>query len=539
MCVPVESEADVLRTVAPSNPGASRAVGTSKTRVDCLKEGIVDFPNLIRLVDGLHRGGVSHARFERRSVDVSKWEGLLREVAGEAVVDVFGSWAEWSWPPEAMAWVEPMQDPLTFANGEGWPVDFLVDAVKLAAYVAEEKDSRQTQVEEFLARCEADGTVSEDDGLTKVPHMGHQKIVNGGPLGRYYFGKNGYPTLSKQARAAAYPIASVEFDMPNAVVHFACALGKDKGLSLVLMQKYVAHKDAWRKAVCDYYGLGLEDAKKLLLKACYGFSFPGQLGVCPLLDGLAAEGVRLREAVAASEPGLVEALRSARRPRPETSAVALKLMDAENKWMREFVSLLTLHHYRLVATVYDAVIALPTEEWNLDDEEGLLTQFHTMCGLRMQVRQCLDIAGSRGVSCLLEGLVSGGRGCVEGPRTLVPGNFMCIPTAVINVLPEADPQVRKGMEGQEGPFSYAQFCELCPEVALEPVAVGIVPDGSVFLLHEALEKTFAHCGHAFGVKVAGTQTVVCSSEHPECWRVSTEALWQGLGALPGLKLLRT
>jgi hypothetical protein len=164
-----------------------------------------------------------------------------------------------------------------------------------------------------------------------MAHLGRPKLVNGSPLGRCYFGPCGYPSLSQSARAAAYPKSSIEFDMPNAVVHFATQLAEGLGLSLALMKKYVKHKDAWRKAVSMCLDMGLEDAKKMLLKASYGYAFPGRHGVCPLLDGLASEGLRLREAVTAAFPDLVEAMRSAQRPRPDTSAVAMSLMDLEKQ----------------------------------------------------------------------------------------------------------------------------------------------------------------------------------------------------------------
>ncbi|CAJ1337493.1 unnamed protein product [Effrenium voratum] len=259
------SSADVGRASVASNPGVLAKPGRAgapqrKTRVECLKEAILEYPNLIRVVEGQVRSGVVLDRFERRQVDVCEWEGILAGlVEGRGVEEVFGGWWNWRWGP----------------SGRGRAV------------------------------------------------------------GRHFFGPHSYPCLSRQARAAAHPAASKEFDMPNAIVYFACQVGDAHGVTMPLFRKYVAHKAAWRSAVSKWLDLSLEDAKKMLLKACYGFSLPSRSGgsskVCPLLNGLAREGLELREAVCTAYPGLVEAMCLARRPRPETSAVAMLLLDLENR----------------------------------------------------------------------------------------------------------------------------------------------------------------------------------------------------------------
>ena len=73
-------KADVNRLTVASNPGVvlprggkAHAAG-KKLRVDCLKEAIAEFPNLIRSVEGQVRQGVLLDRFERRCLDVDGWE---------------------------------------------------------------------------------------------------------------------------------------------------------------------------------------------------------------------------------------------------------------------------------------------------------------------------------------------------------------------------------------------------------------------------------------------------------------------------------
>ena len=239
--------------------------------------------------------------------------------------------------------------------------------------------------------------------------------------------------------------------MPNAIVYFACQVGDAHGVTMPLFRKYVAHKAAWRSAVSKWLDLSLEDAKKMLLKACYGFSLPSRSGgsskVCPLLDGLAREGLELREAVCTAYPGLVEAMCLARRPRPETSAVAMLLLDLENRWMRGFVELLPRHNFRLVASIFDAVVALPTAQ---ADEEGLLQEFQDLCGLAMQVRPACPPAFCDGVREALARLTAAGKGVLDAQTETVAGEAMCIPTAVINLFPCAAASVKmsRGSKGR-------------------------------------------------------------------------------------------
>ena len=453
-----------------------------------MKEAILEYPNLIRVVEGQVRSGVVLDRFERRQVDVCEWEGILAGlVEGRGVEEVFGGWWNWRWGPSAVSWVEPLHGSLALPDGDPWHLDFLVDMNKLLEYASSGQDARQPQVEQFVQQCHADG-VQEEDGLLRVRHIGRQKVVEGAPLGRHFFGPHSYPCLSRQARAAAYPAASKEFDMPNAIVHFACQVGDAHGVTMPLFRKYVAHKAAWRSAVSKWLDLSLEDAKKMLLKACYGFSLPSRSGgsskVCPLLDGLAREGLELREAVCTAYPGLVEAMCLARRPRPETSAVAMLLLDLENRWMRGFVELLPRHNFRLVASIFDAVVALPTAQ---ADEEGLLQEFQDLCGLAMQMRPACPPAFCDGVREALARLTAAGKGVLDAQTETVAGEAMCIPTAVINLFPCAAASVKMSMSGKQGPLSYSQFLDLCPDFVIEalPVAdAAAAQDNASFLLHE-------------------------------------------------------
>ena len=116
-----------------------------------MKEAILEYPNLIRVVEGQVRSGVVLDRFERRQVDVCEWEGILAGlVEGRGVEEVFGGWWNWRWGPSAVSWVEPLHGSLALPDGDPWHLDFLVDMNKLLEYASSGQDARQPQVEQFV-----------------------------------------------------------------------------------------------------------------------------------------------------------------------------------------------------------------------------------------------------------------------------------------------------------------------------------------------------------------------------------------------------
>ena len=116
--------------------------------------------------------------------------------------------------------------------------------------------------------------------------------------------------------------------------------------------------------------------------------------------------------------------------------------------MKAFVSILPKHHYRLVATVYDAVVVLPTEEWSKEDEGRLLSEFHSMCGLWMQVWWPVQQSvRESGLSDLLDKLVEEGKGVCDGSCKVVKpvpgskrGSHVCL---AVGWLPLLTPSGRK------------------------------------------------------------------------------------------------
>ena len=181
--------------------------------------------------------------------------------------------------------------------------------------------------------------------------------------------------------------------MPNAVVHFVLDFARQYGLDLPCFRRYYAFKAEWRKVVMSWFSLPEHDAKKALLMACFGFAFPSRATglpvACPLLEGLAADAMKLRELLCQKFPPVLQAMTEAKKPRPETSTMAFLLFDKEHTAMRQFCDLLPKHGFALVGPVFDAVLAVPERQLSDGDDQtsrglALLADFESLTGITMQ-----------------------------------------------------------------------------------------------------------------------------------------------------------
>ena len=122
------------------------------TRLEVLGESILEFPYLIRKIEGAIRLGRKTWKYRIRQVDVGEMEGILRNIAarmGEGAIDVFGNWN--NWPGN---WVEakaPGGADTTHHKSDPWDTERLIvnesvniDALKL--YAQKGVDRRQDQL---------------------------------------------------------------------------------------------------------------------------------------------------------------------------------------------------------------------------------------------------------------------------------------------------------------------------------------------------------------------------------------------------------
>jgi hypothetical protein len=64
--------------------------------------------------------------------------------------------------------------------------------------------------------------------------------------------------------------------MVTAAHSAALCIGKEMGLDLPWMQRYVGNKESWRQLTAEYYGIPVSMAKKHLMTVLYIRPFPPQ-----------------------------------------------------------------------------------------------------------------------------------------------------------------------------------------------------------------------------------------------------------------------
>ncbi|CAJ1343512.1 unnamed protein product [Effrenium voratum] len=266
-------------------------------------------------------------------------------------------------------------EPQGFQNSHpGWEVQCHIHLQRLESYTALRVDARPDQVQQLLHLAQAQGAPSHD-GLVAVKQVGYKKLVAGAPLGRHFFPHASVSSLTRHVKLYALIMVklaqSFHIHTPNLIA-------------------YMKHKSHWRAAVAKYYHIEDEEAKEVLMRAVFGFAGPmeehAKQGVLPLLHGLAAESAEVRNAVCADKPEILAAMKVAKKPRPETSALAFILFDEEDRAMRHLVNLLPDFGWFLVAPVFDAVLAAPKASTVLGTEGALKTQFELDTGLRLHMK---------------------------------------------------------------------------------------------------------------------------------------------------------
>ncbi|CAJ1432753.1 unnamed protein product [Effrenium voratum] len=506
--------AEVNRAAVAANPGVvpakkARPDGSKKLRVDWLRDSVASFPNIIQ-------------RFERRLLDVAEWERCLATCAGEgSFVQIFGSWPQWQWHDQK-EWVDPVPELRRLPDGDAWEVTCAVDLQRLRDYMSQGRDRRQVQVQDFVAMCEAQGRQS--GSLHLLLTVGHQKVAAGRSLGRVFFPWLSVPNLSREARRHAAPANSVEFDIPNAVVHFAVQLAESDGLEMPCFKLYCSYKECWRRAVATWYKLQEQDSKKELLRACFGCTYArrvdGELLACPLLEGLAVESHRLQARLCEQHPDLLKCMQESGKPRPEASVLAYILFEMENQKLRQFVELLPRHKFAMVAPVFDAVVAAPDPD---GDAETLVEDFEILTGIRMQVAKvCTETASTSSLQHWLSGR--------EVPKEVlvIPGRFACIPSALANLFPETEEALAREFAGQDHPISYKEVASRVSGLCLRCLSAEeapSLPGGARCLVHEFCPDG-DEIGHAYGALVGPETVVIVTSSPSTAWEVDKQHFWQ-------------
>ena len=286
--------------------------------------------------------------------------------------------------------------------------------------------------------------------------------------------------------------------------------------------------------------------------ASFGFAFPSRASgspvACPLLEGLAADAMKLREVLCQKFPSVVQDMKAAKRPRPETSAMAFLLFDKEHKAMQLFCGLLPKHGFALVAPVFDAVLAVPQANLSMSGEEvdsaaseqALLEDFHSQTGIMMQVKPLDRSPPMLTVQQILESILENNAGIRMGAIHHIPGCYSCIGTALLNLFPEEADPLKAATSNLPEPMSYQHMMQLCPQFSIEPVSLSQAEqcgDGMCFLLH-ASSSSAKDCGHAYGLKLVQEAAHIYSSAEEECIQTNAKKLWKHLSKAHGTQVFQ-
>ena len=140
---------------------------------------------------------------------------------------------------------------------------------------SQEEGEKLTQLENFISRCEREGSPAPEIGEGWVQLEVQYYRLHDLPGRRYGFGPCAQ-RLSRWARAIAFGGKFLDFDMNNChprllLKKALAALGKtQKWFTFPVFRKYVAHYKVWRRFLMEYTGIDAKSAKKALIKIIYG-----------------------------------------------------------------------------------------------------------------------------------------------------------------------------------------------------------------------------------------------------------------------------
>lgn len=263
--------------------------------------------------------------------------------------------------------------------------------------------------------------------------------------------------------------------MPNAVVNFAARLGEQHELYLPNICKYAARKAEWRAAVADWFGLNKVEAKRELLRACFGCA---SVRCCPLLEGLAADAEELTSCLCKKHPEVLAVMQEVGKPRPRVSVLAYFLFDMEHKCLEQFTEMLSCYGLALVAPVFDGVVAYPEAGANV---EGLLTAFEEATGIGMQVAPIVrSVEEEPGMLCQrLEPFVIADTEVIQ-----MSGPFASTASALANLWPDKRAALEELLSPCESPRTYGELLRLVPCLRLWPVAEDATLEAGAYLIYE-------------------------------------------------------
>ena len=211
-------------------------------------------------------------------------------------------------------------------------VDEVVDIQSLARYSDLRVDRRQQDLTEYIALRKTRGWLDEK-GLSHIEQRYRKKLIADRPLGRMYGDRLSPQSITKEARAAACRSFAVDVDFENA--HASILSNSIQELDMKNVRNSIARHRLWREAVSSYHMCDALVAKKVLLRALYGFCSPRE-GVgrpgnsMPFLTGLAMDSISAQEKLSSMNPSVAEHFQASGRPMPEATAFAYLIAELED-----------------------------------------------------------------------------------------------------------------------------------------------------------------------------------------------------------------
>ena len=301
---------------------------------------------------------------------MERFEGILRDVArrqGVAAGDAFGSWSDWGSMRGNLRDVHAdggkvTEPPAPRGNcqvtGASAFVDEVVDLGALRKYAACKIDRSQDQFERYSCLHECSGGV-QSDNLGHLNQKYERKDAANRSIGRRYGQFHSLQFLTREAWGVARRSFARDIDIANA--HSSCASLLVPDMPLLWVSQYKEHTDAWRRAVPKYYGVALQEAKIILIKALFGFITPpgghsATLDPLPVVKRPAEDYAQVKNHLVAQNIS-----------HPKIGANRLTLhshMSAEKEAeeLTHPVSTLQLAGFALVAPIFDGAIVKPVSE---------------------------------------------------------------------------------------------------------------------------------------------------------------------------------
>jgi hypothetical protein len=233
-----------------------------KTRLEVFKAAVEEFPALFELTD-------NGTAFKRLDIDVKKLEAIL----DRSGVDEFGSFSSWLTVWDARRELraqfgdaETAMDhdaDLEYAVGDV-ACGFLDEVVNLRAlrkYARSERVRDRGVVEQYIRRCETEGTLVGDYATVRVSY--YRKY---GLPGRKYARGPALQKCERGARDAAQDSLIQSHDIRNAMPTLFLALVREKlpdvAQRLLMWPLYDKCYCEWRAVVAEYAGVPLDEAKQ-------------------------------------------------------------------------------------------------------------------------------------------------------------------------------------------------------------------------------------------------------------------------------------